>query len=198
MTILPPITLVDDDAASRAILEKAVMNMPQAVQVRVCASVDVADETDQDLWIVLGETTAQKFEMLSESQIFTKPVRMGVVFDRIEHLVNRIRQDKAPAYLTIGPWALDMVHSCLRRNDEQDAQETRLTDKERDILHVLHQNAGKSVSRVTLLQEVWGYVDGVETHTLETHIYRLRQKIEPDPSIARLLMTEAGGYRLAH
>ena len=52
------------------------------------------------------------------------------------------------------------------------------------------------VQREVLLSEVWGYNAGVTTHTLETHIYRLRQKIEADPSSATLLVTEPGGYRL--
>ncbi len=73
----------------------------------------------------------------------------------------------------------------------------RLTDKEAGILKYLYRAGGKPVGREELLTEVWGYNASVTTHTLETHIYRLRQKIEPEPTTARLLLTEAGGYRLA-
>ena len=77
-----------------------------------------------------------------------------------------------------------------------DGNKVRLTDKETSILKYLYRSGAKSVSREELLTEVWGYNAGVTTHTLETHIYRLRQKIEPDPGNARLLMTDPGGYRL--
>jgi DNA-binding response OmpR family regulator len=73
----------------------------------------------------------------------------------------------------------------------------RLTEKETNILKYLYRAGAQAVSREELLTEVWGYNAGVTTHTLETHIYRLRQKIEPDPTSARLLVTETGGYRLA-
>ena len=72
----------------------------------------------------------------------------------------------------------------------------RLTDKESNILKFLYRAAGKPVPRQRLLDGVWGYSKGVTTHTLETHIYRLRQKIEADPSRTRLLLTVAGGYSL--
>ena len=72
----------------------------------------------------------------------------------------------------------------------------RLTEKETNILKYLYRAGEKPVSREELLAEVWGYNAGVTTHTLETHIYRLRQKIEPEPGQARLLLTDAGGYRL--
>ena len=72
----------------------------------------------------------------------------------------------------------------------------RLTEKENDILKFLYQNLKTIVSREILLHEVWGYNSKVTTHTLETHIYRLRQKIEIDPANACFLITETGGYRL--
>jgi DNA-binding response OmpR family regulator len=72
----------------------------------------------------------------------------------------------------------------------------RLTEKESSILKYLYRAGEKVVGRDVLLHEVWGYNAGVTTHTLETHIYRLRQKIERDPSNSELLVTETGGYKL--
>ncbi len=60
----------------------------------------------------------------------------------------------------------------------------------------LYRAGERTVTRDILLSEVWGSNSGVTTHTLETHIYRLRQKIERDPSNAELLVTESGGYKL--
>ena len=75
-------------------------------------------------------------------------------------------------------------------------RKVRLTEKETAILRYLYRAGQKPVSRETLLQEVWGYNSGVTTHTLETHIYRLRQKVEKDAAQPAILVTEAGGYKL--
>ena len=72
----------------------------------------------------------------------------------------------------------------------------RLTEKETAILRYLYRAGQRPVSREVLLQEVWGYNSGVTTHTLETHIYRLRQKVERDASTPSILVTEGGGYKL--
>jgi DNA-binding response OmpR family regulator len=77
-----------------------------------------------------------------------------------------------------------------------DNKKVRLTEKETSILKYLYRAGEQAVGRDILLHEVWGYNAGVTTHTLETHIYRLRQKIERDPSNAEILVTETGGYRL--
>jgi DNA-binding response OmpR family regulator len=80
--------------------------------------------------------------------------------------------------------------------EEAAKKKIRLTEKEAAILKYLYRAGQKPVSRETLLGEVWGYNAGVTTHTLETHVYRLRQKIEKDPSKAQILVTDQGGYRL--
>ena len=72
----------------------------------------------------------------------------------------------------------------------------RLTDKETDILRYLYKAGGKPVPREELMAEVWGHNSQATTHTLETHMYRLRQKIEPNPGLSRFLITEGGGYSL--
>ncbi|MDH5773241.1 MAG: helix-turn-helix domain-containing protein, partial [Rhodospirillaceae bacterium] len=81
---------------------------------------------------------------------------------------------------------------------EQGSDKTiRLTDKEAQILKFLYLQGGQVVSRSDLLGEVWGYNAQVTTHTLETHVYRLRQKIERDPTKAEIILTDQGGYKLA-
>ena len=75
-------------------------------------------------------------------------------------------------------------------------RKVRLTDKECRILKYLLRANAEPVNRATLLADVWGFNSGVTTHTLETHIYRLRQKMEADPANPQLLLTDRGAYRL--
>jgi DNA-binding response OmpR family regulator len=91
---------------------------------------------------------------------------------------------------------LARIRAQLRQHEQSEGSKVRLTEKETSILKYLYRAGEKVVTRDVLLQEVWGYNSGVTTHTLETHIYRLRQKIEKDPAHAELLVTETGGYKL--
>jgi DNA-binding response OmpR family regulator len=122
----------------------------------------------------------------------TKPFRFGVLLARIRAQL-RSHEASEDAVFRIGPYEF-RPSSKLLVDDK--AKKVRLTEKETNILKYLYRSGSKAVSREELLTEVWGYNAGVTTHTLETHVYRLRQKIEPDPANARLLLTEAGGYRL--
>jgi len=120
----------------------------------------------------------------------TKPFRVAVLMARVDaHL--RSHGSSEEAIYRIGPYTFRPSAKILLEGSKR----VRLTEKETNILKFL-QRAGGTVSREVLLHEVWGYNPAVSTHTLETHIYRLRQKIEKDPSHAQLLLTESGGYRL--
>ena len=123
----------------------------------------------------------------------TKPFRLGVFLARLRaHIRQHERSDDA--VFSIGPYTFKPSAKLLVNNETQ--KKIRLTDKETAILKFLYRSGSRVISRDVLLDEVWGYNAGVTTHTLETHVYRLRQKIESDPSRAQILVTEAGGYRL--
>jgi DNA-binding response OmpR family regulator len=122
-----------------------------------------------------------------------KPFKLAVLLARIRAQLRSHEQSEGAVFhlgaYEFRPSAKMLVDSAQKK--------IRLTEKETNILKYLYRAGEKPVSREELLAEVWGYNAGVTTHTLETHVYRLRQKIEPDPSNAKLLLTEAGGYRLA-
>ena len=123
----------------------------------------------------------------------TKPFRFGELLARMRaHL--RQHEKSETAALNIGPYIFQPAVKLLTRED--DGARIRLTEKETNILKYLLRAGPKTVHRDVLLEEVWGYNASVTTHTLETHIYRLRLKIEADPSNAEILVTDAGGYRL--
>ena len=141
------------------------------------------EETD----IVLG------LEMGADDYV-TKPFRLGVLVARMRSQLRQHEQSE-DAVFNIGPYSFRPANKMLIELESD--KKVRLTEKETSILKYLYRAGSKVVGREILLAEVWGYNAGVTTHTLETHIYRLRQKIEINPSEAAILVTEPGGYRLA-
>lgn len=123
----------------------------------------------------------------------TKPFRLGVLLARLRAQMRQHEQSE-DAIFTIGCYSFRPAAKQLV--EAETGKKVRLTEKETAILKYLFRAEEKVVSREVLLNEVWGYNAGVTTHTLETHVYRLRQKIEQDPSNAEILVTETGGYRL--
>ncbi len=122
----------------------------------------------------------------------TKPFKFAVLLARIRALLRQHEQSE-DAVFTIGHYTFKPAS---KLQIDEKGSKIRLTEKETSILKYLYRAGEKVVTRDVLLHEVWGYNAGVTTHTLETHIYRLRQKIEKDPSNAELLITETGGYKL--
>ncbi|BCI68198.1 MAG: response regulator transcription factor [Acetobacter sp.] len=122
-----------------------------------------------------------------------KPFRIAELLARLRAQL-RIFENSEDAVFTVGPYTFRPSAKLLVETTRN--KRIRLTEKEAAILKFLYRAGTRPVPRQVLLNEVWGYNAAVTTHTLETHIYRLRQKIEPDPSNATLLITEGGGYRL--
>lgn len=122
-----------------------------------------------------------------------KPFRLAVLMARLK---AQLRQFEASddASFTVGVFEFKPAAKMLI--DEAGGRKVKLTEKETQILKYLYRAGGKTVGRDVLLGEVWGYNADVTTHTLETHVYRLRQKIATEGEASSLIVTEPGGYRL--
>jgi len=146
------------------------------------AQLRAADLHAPMLVLVEGETAAP--------DCLARPFRFSALLAKLHALSSHHAAD-GDGMVRIGPYTFHPSAKLL----QEGARKVRLTEKETNILKFLHASAG-TVPRDILLHEVWGYGPAVATHTLETHIYRLRKKIEQDPTKAQILLTEGGGYRL--
>ncbi len=126
------------------------------------------------------------------SDYVAKPFRASELLARMRAQM-RLFDRSEEAVFPVGPYTFRPAKKLLQ--DVATNKRIRLTDKETAVLKFLYRSES-AVNRQILMHEVWGYNSAVTTHTLETHIYRLRQKIEPDPANPSLLVTEGGGYRL--
>jgi DNA-binding response OmpR family regulator len=140
-----------------------------------------------------GEADVVRGLEAGASDYVTKPFKMAVLLARLRAQLRSF-ENSEDAVFTIGPYTFRPAAKLLQEPVKN--RRIRLTEKETAILKFLYRLGNRSINRQVLLNEVWGYNPAVTTHTLETHIYRLRRKIEPDPARTRLLITEGGGYRL--
>jgi DNA-binding response OmpR family regulator len=225
MSGLKRLLLVDDDAALRQSLAEQLTSEFETVQVasgEAALAAVVADRFDAILLDVglpdldghdvcrqlrsggtripiimltaaAGETDTIAGLGAGANDYVTKPFRFGVLLARL-HAQLRNHEASTDAVFTIGPFTFHPTAKLLVESGSR--KKIRLTEKEVAILRFLYRAGDTPVSRETLLGEVWGYNAGVNTHTLETHVYRLRQKIERDPGRAEILITSPGGYRL--
>ena len=122
-----------------------------------------------------------------------KPFRLPELLARVRAQLRTFDNSEA-AIFTIGPYQFRPSARLLL--DPSKNRKVRLTDKECRILKYLLRADNLAVDRATLLADVWGFNSGVNTHTLETHIYRLRQKMESEPAHPQLLLTDRGAYRM--
>ena len=171
------------------------INLPDGDGRDFCARIRKQGHT---MPIIMLTGAAEEGDVISglnsgANDYIAKPFRVNELMARLQAQL-RLFDTSEDAVFTIGPYTFRPASKLLIGPDKK--QRLRLTAKEVDILKFLYRHANKVVSRQVLLDEVWGYNAGVTTHTLETHVYRLRQKIEADPSNCRLLMTAPGGYRL--
>lgn len=125
--------------------------------------------------------------------IINKPCKLENLLDSVLSCVN-FSSRGANAIISFGDYTLDSFHKQLLNSKNGSA--TKLTEREIAIINYLYKTKGKTVSKGELLSEVWEYNPEATTHTVETHIYRLRQKIDADNHGQNPIITEENGYSL--
>ena len=139
--------------------------------------------TDNDQLVNLGFSYIIRYE---------RPIYFPKLLNDILRLMNDFKLSK-PTEVRVGPY---LFNNSLKSLTAQGNILIKLTEMETKILDYLYKNNSKVVEKDILLTEVWGYNSQVMTHTLETHIYRLRKKMDLYFDGANLLIGESGGYRL--
>jgi len=169
------------------------VGLPDGDGRKLCRELRERGVTCPIILLTAADSDADTIEGLQSgaNDYVTKPFRFAVMMARI-HAHLRSHEQSEEAVYRIGPYTFRPSAKLLL---DPRGSKIRLTEKETNILKFLYRS-GETVPRETLLHEVWGYNPAVTTHTLETHIYRLRRKIETNPSQAQILVTESGGYRL--
>lgn len=181
----------------KSLLEEGLVRVDLAFEANDKIDLIVTDDPNSlkngdEAHFLIGE--GDKMNLNGADKLFSLPVRVGNLCDEIAFFISqkKLRQSLKPISLgkfTLYPETLALI-------DQKSENQIKITDKELSILLYLSQNHPKKTSREDLLHQVWQYAQGVETHTLETHIYRLRQKIEDTPSTPEFLITDDEGYYL--
>lgn len=169
------------------------VGLPDCDGRRLCRELREDGVTCPIILLTAKDSDADMIEGLQSgaNDYIAKPFRFAVLMARI-HAHLRSHEQSEEAVYRVGRYTFRPSAKVLLG---EGGKKIRLTEKETNILKFLYRS-GDTVPRETLLHEVWGYNPAVTTHTLETHIYRLRQKIEENPGQAQILVTESGGYRL--
>ncbi len=123
----------------------------------------------------------------------TKPFRLGTLMARVKQLIEHPAHSLI-APVEVGPFTFHPETRALEHRPSRTSN--RLTEKESLILIELLLAGEAPVDRNTLLERVWGHDTRIRTHTLETHIWRLRRKLGEDRARARILLNVPGGYLL--
>jgi len=173
------------------------INLPNSDSIEICKFIKTTKEGCSIILMLNPECTKKDsvFENLGVTDYVTKPFRFSSLL-RLVMLRLQKHDSVRNSQMTIGNFTFNPTEKTLLEFESKKI--IRLTAKEVSILKYLFAAKEKVVERDVLLNEVWGYNSGISTHTLETHIYRLRQKVEPNPSNPRFLITEEGGYLLTN
>ncbi|MAE51582.1 MAG: hypothetical protein CMH27_07210 [Micavibrio sp.] len=177
--------IIQPEPESAALLQRALDERG----LTVCQVVPVMPKDDEGAQVI-AIMRRDDPSAASATYVIEPPYRFGHLLDVIKNLQDK---NDNPLRRVYASCALDTAHCLFFTPDQPDG--IRLTEKEKDILLYLSECDPQSpVTKEALLEGVWGFNQNVETHTLETHVYRLRQKIEKNPAKPLFLITKDDGY----
>lgn len=176
------------------------LGMPQLDGIEVIQG--IRGWSQAPILVVSGRTgAADKVQALDTGadDYITKPFAIDELLARIRALTRRIPQEKSVAVARLGDVTVDLAAHSVTRAEAGGVKQIRLTPTEWQVMEVLLRNAGKLVTRQTLLTHVWGTEHVQDSGYLRLYISQLRKKLEADPANPRHILTEQGmGYRLAN
>ncbi len=143
--------------------------------------------------ILLQKSGDERVGSTALNNVVFKPLSLDKLLNQIKSGINLL-ENTEDGYLTFNKYIVRPIKKDIYNQRNQEV--VKLTEKEVAIIKYLYKCRDRIVTKNELLQEVWGYSPDVSTHTIETHIYRLRQKVEHEDAEAQLILTEDGGYRL--
>ena len=174
------------------------LGMPQLDGIEVIQG--IRGWSQAPILVVSGRTgAADKVQALDTGadDYITKPFAIDELLARIRALTRRIPQEKTVAVVRLGDVTVDLATHSVTRAVAGGVKQIRLTPTEWQVMEVLPRNAGKLVTRQTLLTHVWGTEHVQDSGYLRLYISQLRKKLEADPANPRHILTEQGmGYRL--
>ena len=185
------IVILDSDVFS----QKQLVSVLGAAGLMSHCRVEAMADEEASIHLCVGGSSGDDVHIW-ENDRFVRPFRVGALLERVRKHIADLTQHSFADVIVVGPYTLNMISGALSSSGGE--EEIKLTEKEKYILALLARNSPDVTDRQSLLDEVWGYAETVETHTLETHIYRLRQKIETNPAEPQILVTEDNGYRLGN
>lgn len=143
--------------------------------------------------ILLQKADDESVENNVMNSVVFKPFSLEKLLNQIRSGIN-ILDNSSEGYLNFNKYIVRPLKKDIY--NQRNKEVVKLTEKEVAIIKYLYKCRDRIVTKNELLQEVWGYNPDASTHTIETHIYRLRQKVEHEDPDAQLILTEDGGYKL--
>ena len=174
------------------------LGMPQLDGIEVIHG--IRGWSQAPILVVSGRAgAADKVEALDAGadDYITKPFSVEELLARIRALTRRLPQEPAAPVVHLGPVTIDLAAHSVTRDTTEGHKQIRLTPTEWQVIEILIRNAGKLVTRQTILTTIWGTEHAEDTGYLRLYVSQLRRKLEDDPTNPQHLLTEPGmGYRL--